>query len=148
MVRLKRTWKRNKLLSFQAFTLIETCITLFIFCLIFTIPTINLKGYQNTVKVHNTRRQVKAIIENYSRYALLKNKAYWLTYNPDSHTISASSGNEFKEYSIDKDVVVKDMKIIKINSSGRFTPRTIVFVCHDKKQQVNLQMMWGRMIDE
>lgn len=145
MVKLPKLRKMKS----KAFTLVETCITLFIFCLIFTLPTINLKDYQNAIKVHNTRRQVKSIIESYSRYAILKNRTYIIQNRPLEHQIRVSYGNEGKVFNLDKDVDVRipNGNRIKVSDKGHFAPTWISFVCHNKKEVVNVQMMWGRMID-
>lgn len=149
MDKFTRMQKRNKPLSLKAFTLVETMVTLAIFCLIFTLPTVNLKSYQDTIRIHNTRRQFKAIIENYSRIAVLKNRPYTIQNSPQEHYISVSYGDWRKYYEYDKNVKVSipNGNKMRISKEGRFAPLGISFSSNDKKENLNIQMLWGRLID-
>lgn len=131
----------------KGFTLIETSIVLFVFCLIFTIPTLKLVDFKERIELRNTTRLVKSVIENSTRKALLNRKVYRISYYKNDHEIDVRSGNESTHIPINPDITIDNLFNVYISNNGTVSPRTITVIGKKRQERIKIQMSWGRMID-
>ena len=131
----------------KGFTLLETSVVLFVFCLIFTIPILKLGDFREKVELRNTTRLVKSVVENSTRKALLNRKAYRISYYKNDHEINISCGDKTDHIPIDPNITIDNLLNVYISNNGNISPRTITVIGKKGRETVKIQMSWGRMID-
>lgn len=138
--------KLNYLKS-KGFTLIETVVILFVFCLIFSIPVVRMNDYQEKIRLINAKNQTKDMIEHYSRRAVLEEKAVQFRYYPGADQVIIKSDKSTEVVKVDSAVKIASLNGLRISSEGYLKPRTIILKVGEKQEEIKIQMMWGRMID-
>lgn len=131
----------------KGFTLLETSIVLFIFCLIFTIPTLKLVDFREKIELRNTTRLVKSVVENTTRKALLNRKVYRISYYKNDHEIDINCGDKTDRIPIDPNITIDNLFNVYISNNGTISPRTITVIGKKRQETIKIQMSWGRMID-
>lgn len=130
----------------SGFTLIETSIVLFIFCLIFTIPALKLENFKEELELKNTSRLISSVIDTTTRRALLNKKVYNISYFKNSKQIHISQGNDIQTIKVSSKVNIEHLDNIFVSNKGSIAPKTIVIRSKNKQKIIKVQMKWGRMI--
>lgn len=140
----------------KAFTLIETVVIAAVMTLILLIGTFYLKGYQENLELINARRQVRMVINEACREAVVKKAVRRVNFLPETHQlyVGRSLSNtspvdtfEVKKVTLGKDIMIYNLNNVIISTKGSISPRTIVIKNKKKTLKVKVQMMWGKMID-
>lgn len=131
----------------KGFTLVETIIILFVFCLIFTIPSLKLTQFKSDLELSNTTRLVKSIIESSTRKSLLEKNAIFIHYSEENNRISVKQGKSMQYFPINHQIKIDNLNHVFVNPKGSISPCTIMIKNKNKKRMIKIQMKWGRMIE-
>lgn len=140
----------------KAFTLIETVVIAAVMILMLLIGTFYLKGYQENLELINARRQVRTVINEACREAVVKKAVRRVNFLPETHQLyvgrslsntSPVDNFEVKKITLGKDITIYNLDNVIISTKGSISPRTIVIKNKKKTLKVKVQMMWGKMID-
>lgn len=124
--------------------------------LMILVGTFYLKGYQENLELINARRQVRTLMNEACREAIIKGSVRRVDFLPETHQlcVGRSTGNtspvdtfEKKKVNIGKDIMIYNLDNVHISPKGSISPRTIVIKSKKKTLKVKVQMMWGKMID-
>lgn len=137
--------QQNKL---DAFTVLETVITLAISCMLIFIGSLKMESYENQLVLVNTEKQVKTAIEQAARVAIVKHDQITVMYMESSSFLSFKSSKCNRRLKIDKRVKLSSPINFQISNKGSLSPRTINIYNKKDSKKLKLQMMWGRAIDE
>lgn len=137
--------QQNKL---DAFTVLETVITLAISCMLIFIGSLKMESYENQLILVNTEKQVKTAIEQVARISIVQHESISVMYLPDSSYLQFKGRKFSKKVIINSKIKLTNPTNFQISSKGAIAPRTITFTNGKDIKKLKLQMMWGRAIDE
>lgn len=130
----------------KGFTLIESMITLFIFCLIFLIPSFKLDNMQSELELNNTRRQVQVLIDKYARRSIIEDKNYLISHYSENNQITVNGKKQ--DLKINPDIKITNLNRLWISEKESIAPRTIKISNNRGSKKIKVQMKWGRMIND
>ncbi|PMD70218.1 hypothetical protein [Companilactobacillus nuruki] len=146
--------------SRKAFTLLETVISLTIFCSLIIISTINLKDYHAQVEEKQAIESFKNTFKSSFNYCYLNKMALKIYVDKTENIISFNAvGNGSKDLNkaiIKKVKFPKTLSIVKfengytIGNSGQAAPATIIFNSQltNKTYTYKIQLGWGEIVEK
>lgn len=135
----------NKL---KAFSLIETIITLAIFCMISLIGTFELRNFQKRIIFYQTVKEFELVLEQASRIASIQQQNVYINYFPSSHQLIVTGEHYQRQLAIDNSIQIDTIYRYLISAKGMISPKTIIFKNDQQEKRLKVQMAWGRLIIE
>lgn len=138
----------------QAFTLLETMISLGIICSLLIISLYNLKGYQEHVEEQQSLVWFKDSFKNAFNYCYLNKRSGSLFLNQDNNKVTFNLDGKNGKRKIYQKKLPAFMSIVSasatgywISSNGQGAPVTIIFksALTKKKYIYKIQMGWGEI---
>lgn len=133
---------RNK---YKAFTLIETVITLAVFCGMLIIGSLQLQKYQHRLIFDSTVREVSTALDQASRISTIRGHAVTVIFSKDQHYLKLIGGGYEKQVNIDENIDIKGLTRFVFTKTGRSVPGTVTFSGYGMEKAIRYQMLWGRM---
>lgn len=132
----------------KGFSVLEMLITLFVTCLLLGIGSFCLKGYQEGIVFANTLREVSMAIEQGSRVSLINRERIEINYFSKSNLLLLKGKGFERRLLIDPSIRIHNLDDFAISEKGMINPRTIIFSNGQRKQEMKIQMVWGKVIYE
>lgn len=133
---------RNNL---QAFSLVETLVTLGIFCGILLIGSLHLKKYQERLIFDNTVREVTTALDQASRISAITGEGVLVNFSESAHYLKLSGKTCNKRIDIDKNMKISGINRFRFDQHGYSSPGTVRFSGYEMEKNVKYQMLWGRV---
>ena len=133
----------------RGFTILEALITLTIVCLIMVIGTLQLKEYQTKIIFYNSIERFNAALEQASRVATIRKEKIDIEYFSESHLMYLEGEKGYyRKIKFDDNMKINQIVDYSISSSGMSKPKRIIFSDGKHRKVENVQMAWGKRIDE
>lgn len=132
----------------KAFTVLETIVTLAVICLIITIGTIQLSNLRSKIILQSSVSEFKTALSGASRVAIIKQQPVKIRYFSRAHMMEFISEDYHRKVVFDEELSIKQFTNYQISSNGMLSPKHIIFSNGKNTQEVNIQMAWGRVLDE
>ncbi|WP_125568316.1 type II secretion system protein [Companilactobacillus insicii] len=140
----------------KAFTLIESIISLAIFCTLMSVSIYGLQNYQQRIEEKQVISQFKINWHNMLNYSYLNKKYTRFFYNYDTNTMTFVDLMNKKEFShkikLPKTLVNTKKRDVEIyvNKDGTTRPKSIEIksTLTHKTYRYTIQMMWGELVEK
>lgn len=136
------------MINVKGLSVLEVLITLFVTCLLLGIGSFCLKGYQEDIVFANTLREISIAIEQGSRVSLINNDRVEINYFSKSNLLLLKGKGFERRISIDPSIHIHNLDDFAISEKGMIAPRTIIFSNGHRKQEMRIQMVWGKVLYE
>jgi competence protein ComGD len=137
-------WTKNR----PAFTLLETVVVLAIVCLMIALPSFCMTKVRQRASMRQAMVLVTSQIEYDKRYALVSGLPVQIDYDPDQHVLTSKfyRAGKASHVQLPRDVQVKFGSTNRLCLGTRSCPaQTIKFLRGDEKNEVTMQLEWGKL---
>lgn len=129
----------------DAFTLLETIITVGICCGILLLGSLQLRSYQKQLIFNSTVKEVAAALDQASRVSTIAGKGVTVMFSKSQHYLKLVGDGYNRQVEIDPGINITGLERFRFSSDGYSSPGTVVFKGYGKRKSVKYQMLWGRM---